>query len=484
MDRLVKASTDDLLLPYTPNHRASATFHLTNLMHTMPVAVSLTLSTPTPLPITITPPLSILPPLSTTPFTLSLLPTTTAATTTAAAPPPLLLVRSAVLPTGKALPHHLRRLFSSSPSADRRVFTDASLPVFLTGPLFALRLLSSSPTAAPADSLLPLFSRSISTCPPPDLTSLLFSALRSDPRFARELIKSGADVNGRDGGGTGESLVSAAVGAGGVGVLAVLIESGCEIDGGDLLLMHRAVEMGRLDLMRVLGGGCGWDSVDSSNGRSPVHVAARLGRFEALKLCVSMGGDPDRVDFDGYSPLHCAAENGDSECVEFLLNCSVFSKNSMSRDGRTPFSCAMDNGHWHLMDLLRLGDVLSRAARVGDRVGLESCISQGGNVNGRDQNGWTPLHRAAFKGEIEIVKALVGHGAQIDLVDDVGYTALHCAVEAGRVEVAVYLIAQGARRNLKSIKGVCPLNFDFQSKYSAFVSPLCSEFEQALEIES
>ncbi|KAK9146808.1 hypothetical protein Sjap_006711 [Stephania japonica] len=386
------------------------------------------------------------------PFTLSLLPTPTPPP-----PPPPLLVRSAVLPTGKALPHHLLRLFSPPPPPP----TAASSPTPPSPSSSPAPLLPPPPpTSSSSSSDLTLFSRSISTCPPPDLTSLLFSAVRSspspDPRFTRQLITSGADVNGSDG---KESLVSAAVGAGGVGVLTVLIESGCEINGGDLLLMHRAVEMGRLDVMRLLGrGGCGWDSVDDSNGRSPVHVAATLGRFEALKLCVSMGGDPDRVDFNGYSPLHCAAEHGDLDCVDFLLNCAVYSKNSMTSDGRTPFSCAMDNGHWHLMELLRLGDVLSRAARVGDGVGLESCISQGGNVNGRDQNGWTPLHRAAFKGEIAIVKSLVGHGAKIDLVDDVGYTALHCAVEAGRVEVAAYLIAQGAQQNLKSFKDLMKLS--------------------------
>nr|GLL17871.1 ankyrin repeat domain-containing protein 65-like [Ipomoea trifida] len=48
---------------------------------------------------------------------------------------------------------------------------------------------------------------------------------------------------------------------------------------------------------------------------------------------------------------------------------------------------------------------------------VKECLAEGANVNGRDQSGWTALHRAAFKGRIECVQVLVSHGAEVDAVD-------------------------------------------------------------------
>ncbi|KAK8960992.1 hypothetical protein KSP40_PGU016749 [Platanthera guangdongensis] len=72
-----------------------------------------------------------------------------------------------------------------------------------------------------------------------------------------------------------------------------------------------------------------------------------------------------------------------------------------------------------------------------------------GRVLERDQNGWTALHVAAFKGRAEAVRELVESGAELEAVDDAGYTPLRCAVEAGRTEVALLLIGYGAKTGLK-----------------------------------
>lgn len=263
-------------------------------------------------------------------------------------------------------------------------------------------------------------------------------------------------------GSDGRSLMSLAVSYGHLDVVRVLIASGCEIDDSVDRFLHHAAALNRVDLMEVLCGGLAGMDVNSVNsvGRTPVHISAIHGHVDALRFCVSVGGDPDRADFEGWTPLHCAAAEGRLESVEFLLECSSYAKYAITREGKTAFSVAIDNGHCHLLDLLRLGDVLHRAARLDDVHGMKSCLAQGAKVNGRDQNGWTPLHRAAFKGRLESVKLLLSHGAQVDLVDDDGYTPLQCSVEAGHMKVALYLIAHGAPVNLKSLKGVCPLDME------------------------
>lgn len=49
---------------------------------------------------------------------------------------------------------------------------------------------------------------------------------------------------------------------------------------------------------------------------------------------------------------------------------------------------------------------------------------------------------------------------------------LHCAVEMGHVQVALALIAHGAKANVKSLKGVVPLNFGRFKNHPSVVHPV------------
>ncbi|XP_058082920.1 protein VAPYRIN-LIKE-like isoform X2 [Magnolia sinica] len=440
MDRLITVDTKDLQLSFTPNKPStSQTFTITNLMHTMSVAVSLSTTDSTLFSFKPPLPLTVLPPLSSLSYSLLSLSSPAASLSSHT-----LSIRSSMLPTGKAQPSDLRRLFSSP---GRHIFKDASLPIAFVGP-HVVDFLLRSPRTVPTDFLL---SKAVSGCSGPQISALVRDAARvGNPDFVSTLIDAGGDVNCK--GSDGASAISVAVASGHVGVVRVLVGNGVEFDTAVDRFWHDAAAANRVDLMEALLECCGIDSVDSS-GRAAVHVAAGRGHVEALRFCVSAGGDPCRVDLNGWTPLHCASEEGRLEAVEFLLEHAPFTKYAVTKDGKTPFSLAVDGGHFHLLDVLRLDDVLQRAAGMDDVHGLKSCLSQGAKVNVRDQNGWTPLHRAAFKGRIESVKLLISHGAQVDLVDDAGYTPLHCAVEAGHAQVALYLITNGARVNPKSMKG-------------------------------
>ncbi|KAI7984007.1 Ankyrin repeat domain-containing protein 6 [Camellia lanceoleosa] len=164
----------------------------------------------------------------------------------------------------------------------------------------------------------------------------------------------------------------------------------------------------------------------------------------------------------------------------------MFVKYAVNEDGKTAFSLVVEKGHSHLYDMLHLGDALHRAARIDDVHAMKSCIAEGGNVNGKDQNGCTALHRAAFKGRIESVKTLVSNGAQIDLLDDGGYTSFRLEVEGGHMQIAIYLIAHGAKANVvknnSSLKDfeMVPFNLNcFKNHPSLVTTPLCREKERA-----
>ncbi|KAL8513498.1 hypothetical protein ACS0TY_012821 [Phlomoides rotata] len=453
MDRLIKPDSQSIDLLFIRGQKCFQKFNLTNLMHTMPVAVSLTSSDPSLFSFDL--PFSLIPPLSTASVTLFLKPPCDLPPLSA--PPNTVVVRSSILPTGKASAEELRRLFSKP---GPHIFRDAALPISLIGPHVAEFLLS--PNSVRSLEIDFQFSTAIRKCDESQLTSLLRIAVRNGrSRFVSTLIEAGADVNCNSS--EGESLMSLAVKSGEVDVIRTLIESGFTLDGKIDRFLHVAKSV---DVMEVL---ClGFVDLDlnsrDSRGRTAMHVAAIEDRVDAIHFLISVGADVEVADAEGYTPLHYAAQLGHQEAVECLLSHSIYAKYAVNRDGKTAFALAVDKGNSHLYDTLYLGDLLHRGARINDIHTIKSCLGQGARVNGMDQNGWTPLHRASFKGHLESVKLLVSHGARVDLVDGSGYTPLLRAVEGGHVEVAMYLLSHGAKASLKSLKGKANCDVEFSSE--------------------
>eukprot|EP00057_Strongylocentrotus_purpuratus_P015434 XP_011669908.1 PREDICTED: ankyrin repeat domain-containing protein 50-like [Strongylocentrotus purpuratus] len=71
-------------------------------------------------------------------------------------------------------------------------------------------------------------------------------------------------------------------------------------------------------------------------------------------------------------------------------------------------------------------------------------ISQGAEVNKRDNKGWTPLHISAKNGHLDVTEYLISEGAEVNRGMDDGLTALHSASKNGHLDVTKYLISRGA----------------------------------------
>ncbi|XP_067337281.1 kinase D-interacting substrate of 220 kDa B isoform X10 [Channa argus] len=100
-------------------------------------------------------------------------------------------------------------------------------------------------------------------------------------------------------------------------------------------------------------------------------------------------------------------------------------------DGRS------DNGQTPLM----------LAAEQGSLEIVQELIRRGANVNLDDVDCWSALISAAKEGHLEVVRELLENSAYIEHRDMGGWTALTWACYKGRVEVAKVLLEQGANPN-------------------------------------
>eukprot|EP00794_Sanderia_malayensis_P018892 gene18892-20794_t len=69
------------------------------------------------------------------------------------------------------------------------------------------------------------------------------------------------------------------------------------------------------------------------------------------------------------------------------------------------------------------------------------------DIDLKDQEGFTPLHRAAQLGLTEAVELLVSHGANVNMKNKSNLTPLYYAAQSGNYECASYLIEHGADDN-------------------------------------
>lgn len=79
-------------------------------------------------------------------------------------------------------------------------------------------------------------------------------------------------------------------------------------------------------------------------------------------------------------------------------------------------------------------------------------------INFADADGYTPLHRACYSGNIDCAKYLVRHGADIEAKTLDDWRPLHCAVRWNNIDVAEFLVKQGANVNAESSGGNTPLH--------------------------
>ena len=242
----------------------------------------------------------------------------------------------------------------------------------------------------------------------------------------------------------------------------------------------------------------------TSNGETPLCIAAAEGHNGIAKLLLEYGADVNRPSVDGETPLYMASRAGHYGVVATLLSAganvdqsdlSCHSKlhgrelQEAYLDGQTPLFIAVERGsdpkicsenhkkiiefllhdgadvnHSCYRGILRKGETpldvaINYASEKEDLSIVELLLSKRGNINKPDSSGRTVLHNVSAVWNLDSPKLasllLSMPDANIKATDQKGRTPLHAAVSKKNFIMVELLLKAAEERGLTRYKNMC-----------------------------
>lgn len=195
---------------------------------------------------------------------------------------------------------------------------------------------------------------------------------------------------------------------------------------------------------RLLEAGARSDGVDAR--RRPLMMCARTGSVEAVTALVTRKADVNaREPLRDQTALMWAVAQRHADIVGVLLAHGA-DVNARSRFSRVVVNRANPNDIYHaVVGPVSLGGStpLLFAARAGEVASARLLLRAGANANDLLADGTSALTVAAHSDQLAMVRLLLESGANPNIIGS-GYTALHAAVLRGNLEMVRALVARGA----------------------------------------
>ena len=191
--------------------------------------------------------------------------------------------------------------------------------------------------------------------------------------------------------------------------------------------IHLRLNQALLPLLMVFGISSYAQTEDQINAFSK---AAKFDDVSTVKLLISKGVSSNTVDPKGNPMLILAIRDKSTKVTQLLLKDPNIDVDLSNTYGETPLMIASIEGDLPVVKEL----ILQNHARV-------------------DHIGWTPMHYACSKGQLEVAQFLVANGAVVDSTSLNGTTPLMMTVQSGNEELIRFLLDQGADISVRNSMG-------------------------------
>ncbi|KAK8002414.1 hypothetical protein PG989_002133 [Apiospora arundinis] len=198
-------------------------------------------------------------------------------------------------------------------------------------------------------------------------------------------------------------------------------------------------------------------------------------KYGSMRNLLKKGADPDcRLDrkFDAITPLHHAATTGDIKAIERLLQYNASIDIQDFRENTPLVKAVLANQFEAAALLVKSGadlevpsrhyendTALGRAAGAGSLRMVHLLCQNGANWRHQKSNpskteNHSPFLQAVCRGHLHCaIYLLAMGGGDVNQVEDEGWRPLHYAAWHGHTDVVRWLLSMGADRTARSVKG-------------------------------
>ena len=277
----------------------------------------------------------------------------------------------------------------------------------------------------------------------------IIEAVKSgDLETTRSLIAEGADVNAPQG--DGATALHWAAHRNDLAGATLLIEAGADVNAANALgatPLWLAAINGSADMVERLLDSGGNPNVSLNMGETPLMTASRSGSLPTVQLLLEHGADVNAAELERAQTAlmwAVAQQHGDVARVLIQNDADLYARTEVwyqleNTAGNTNTSGNFRMAHGGSTPLLF-------AARNGDVETARVLVDAGADVQDTEASGASALVIAAHSGHGALGMYLLGQGADPN-VSGAGYTALHAAVLRSQVELVESLLDHGADVN-------------------------------------
>lgn len=208
--------------------------------------------------------------------------------------------------------------------------------------------------------------------------------------------------------------------------------------------LHQAVHSNNIETVRGLlssGANTDIDARDTIHGHIPLNLAINIKSNKTiLKLLLNAGASVHVRDKEDLTPLYTALRWKDIDVIKILIDAGADVNDVCTKNRSTALHCAVQNNS------------VSRT---------EYLLSQGANVNFKDNNKLTPLHYVTLYNQLDshfnVAEILLKNKANIDAQYEFGRTPFYRLICQANVRIVQLFLNYKSKINIPGKSGHIPL---------------------------